>query len=236
MIRTKFIQIITFLLLLTAGVHAQYEGKKFNVSVNYNYTTTAEIYLNPKAASEALRSENIDLEGLTSYSSEFRYRLNEDIILGASLEMMEAGANFRIISIGGNSVVSREGFNAYMLELHVYYFLPFSTELFKFFMGGGTGFYTAERVRKFGDAEVENTQDNIAFGIQVSTGMEFIIREGLSLRGEMKFRDPQIETSSKYTTEFVHYNETAYALPQDPFTSEININGTLFSLGLTYSF
>lgn len=52
----------------------------------------------------------------------------------------------------------------------------------------------------------------------------------------MKFRDPELEVTSKYKTKRVNYNGATIVLAQDTFTSKINIDGVTFTLGMAFHF
>jgi hypothetical protein len=103
-------------------------------------------------------------------------------------------------------------------------------------MGGGGGYYFGEHIRKFGDAEVESIEREAAFGIHVSISMEYLLRDNLGLRTEMRFRDPQFNLTSRYTKEQVNYNGTTINLTQNNFSSKINVDGVTFVLGAVFNF
>ncbi len=65
-------------------------------------------------------------------------------------------------------------------------------------MGGGLGYYYGSMIRKFGDAEVSNVERNSAYGIQVAVDMNYLWRENIAFKFEMKFRDPQFTVRSRY--------------------------------------
>src|SRR3970040_1075455 len=103
-------------------------------------------------------------------------------------------------------------------------------------MGGGGGYYFGEHIRKFGDAEVESIERKAAFGIHVSISMEYLLRDNLGLRTEMRFRDPQFNVTSRYTKEQGNYNGTTINLTQNNFSSKINVDGVTFVLGAVFNF
>jgi hypothetical protein len=147
------------------------------------------------------------------------------------------GSTLRVFINNTTSVINiEEGFDLIPIELSLYYQLPFSTESFKFLMGGGGGYYIAEHIRKFGDVSVKNVEREAAFGIHVSISMEYLLRENIGLRTEMKFRDPQNSLTSKYTKEEVNYPDGTIRLPQDHFSSKINVDGVTFILGAALYF
>lgn len=103
-------------------------------------------------------------------------------------------------------------------------------------MGGGAGYYIGSHIRKFGDAEVSNVERKAAYGIHVHLTMDYLINDFVSLRGEMKFRDPQFTVKSKYSKLEVNYNGNIIRLAQESFDSKINVDGVTFVLGIAFYF
>jgi len=133
-------------------------------------------------------------------------------------------------------ITVEDGFKLIPVELSLYYMLPFSTELFKFLIGGGAGYYLGEQVRKFADVEVKNISRKTAYGIHVIISMDYFVFENVSLRTEMKFRDPQFIVKSEYTKNETIYNGREINLPQSSFDSKINLDGVTFILGAAFHF
>ncbi len=227
-------------LLFGWSVFARYSAGKFAVSVNANYTTSSKLYLFPNAIDPFLRNQNIPLEDIYSYSVEVRYAFNESIALGLGTELIERTEFGKNITVTGPAGITRleieDGFRMFPIELTLYYIMPFSTEQFKFFMGGGGALYIGEHIRKFGTASVSNESRKFAYGIHVSAGMEYMITDYFSVRGETQFRDPEFEVTSKYNSKEILYNGNTYIIPNDTFDSEINIDGVTFTLGAVIHF
>ncbi|HEX2962355.1 MAG TPA: hypothetical protein VHO43_11225 [Ignavibacteriales bacterium] len=226
--------------LLSGSAHGQEMYKDFSLSLNYNYTTTARIFLNPKSPDEILRNNSFYMEDIFSPSADLRYRLTEDILIGLNVEYIkkvQAGPNLTVLGSGGTqTIIVEDGFKVIPFELSAYYILPFSTEKFKFIMGGGLAYYYGEHLRKFGDEEVSNLKREFAYGIQALVSSDYMITSFLSLRGEMKFRDPELEVTSKYKNKRVNYEGSTIVLAQDTFQSKINIDGVTFTLGMAFHF
>ena len=224
---------------LSSSAFAQF-NKTFGVSVNAVYNTSARIYLSPNSSDIILRNNSFIIENIFNPSFDFRYKFSESIIFGINTEYMTTtsiGPNLTVFL--GNSTVTidvEDGFKLIPLELTGYYLLPFSTEQFKFLMGGGMGYYIGSHVRKFGDVEVSNAERKAAYGIHVSISMDYLIKDFISVRGEMKFRDPQFTVKSKYSKKEVNYNGNIIRLAQDSFDSKINVDGVTFVMGLAFHF
>ena len=76
----------------------------------------------------------------------------------------------------------------------------------------------------------------LGYGIQVSLGMDYLVYNFVSVRGEMRFRDPSFENRSKYNKDLVTYEGRTYQLTNKEVDSEININGITFRIGAVFHF
>ena len=213
---------------------AQYNGYDLSFSTNFSYNTTAKIFLTPNAANIFDQNIYFEIDGIYSYSAELRYRINDAIILGLSAEYMQGSEKGR--NLNSRQFIVTDGYELYPLELSIYYFLPFSTESFKFYMGGGLGFYFGKRTREFGNIKFDNVDSEIGYGIQVSVGMDYLIFDNFSTRGEIRFRDPDLNVTNKYNDETVVYNGTTYRVTQENITSKLNVDGITFRIGAVYHF
>jgi hypothetical protein len=208
--------------------------------MNGVYTTTARLFLNPNSSDITIRNQSFLIEDIFNPGLDFRYRLTEPLIIGLNIEYMaktSGGPNLRLFSGSSAATVNVEdGFLLIPIELSIHYLIPFSTESFKFFMGGGMGYYFGEHLRKFGDVEVENAERKSAYGIHVSISMDYVINNFIAVRSEMKFRDPQFTVRNKYTKELVNYRGQVFRVPQEFFDSKINVDGVTFVLGAVFLF
>ena len=227
--------LITILVFPTAwnSVLPQYNGSDFAISGNFSYSTSGRIFLTPDADNVFERKNYFGIDHIYSYSAEIRYRINEGLILGLSAEYMEASGEGRNI-VTSNQFVVTDGFKLFPLELSAYYHLPFSTEQFKFFMGGGFGFYFGNRFRQFGNINYEDVSSEIGFGIQISTGMDYMIFDYLSVRGEFRFRDPDFKVINKYSNDIVNYEGREFRVSTDDISSKINLDGITFRIGFAF--
>jgi outer membrane protein W len=227
------------ILLLSAGVVcAQFGDKHFSIGINGVYTTNARDYPNPNSSNPIFRNHAFEISGIFNPALDFRYRITDDIILGIGTEYMKAtseGPN--LTAFAGNSTVTidvNDGFLLIPIEISGYYILPFSTEKFKFLMGGGVGYYYGKHIREFGNASVSTVNRDFAYGIHVSVSMDYLIRDDLTIHSEMKFRDPQFKVESAYNRQEVDYNNEKIVLAQRTFYSKEDVNGVTFILGISF--
>lgn len=224
------------LVLLSTSSFAQFGAGKIGIAVNAVYTTSAEIFLNPNSSNSEVRNKSFTLENIWNPGIDFRYRFTNEFILGLNIEYIRKTAYApNLTAFIGNQVFVFEvedGLSAIPIELTAHYYFPFSTEDFKFIMGGGLGYYIGEFVRKFQGVDLEITQRKFALGFHVSASMDYIIIENLSARFEMKFRNPQYTVTSKYSKTEVTYQGNVIQLPENAFDTKVDIDGLTFILGL----
>ena len=212
----------------------------FSLGVYGFYTTSASIFLNPNASDIVLRNSSFDIEDIFNPGVDIRFRVSEPLILGLSVEYMnitETVLNLNVF-LGGSIVTIEveDGFKLIPIEFTAYYLLPFSTEGFKFLMGGGLGYYNGEFIRKVGEAEVISVQEENAIGIHVSVSMDYIPINNVAVRFQMKFRDPQFTVTSHYSRTEVEYEGNVIILPEESFETKINVDGITFMLGAAFQF
>jgi outer membrane protein W len=235
----KLISIYLFV-VLEMNSFAQTIEKKFSLFAGMDYTTSAQIFLNPNSSDLIIRNNSFELSDLFSPIIDLRYQINEDLILGFSTEyIVRSEKAFNQTIVDGSQIIQLEvddGVIFVPAELSVYYLMPFSTEQFKFTMGGGIGYYYGAHTRILGNTEIENVERNKSIGLLVSIGMEYMILEQLGVRFDMKFRDPEIKISSMYKDSTAIYNGREIRITQNTFDTKINPNGISFLFGLTFHF
>lgn len=228
---------VLLILFFSASVsYSQYNGRDFSIGLYGAYTTSASIFLNPDALDIVLRNESFDIEDIFNPGVDVRYKVSEAFIVGFNVEYIKATATGpNLNAFIQSSIVTinvEDGFRMIPIELSAYYLLPFSTEDFKFLMGGGLAYYDGEFLRKLGDEIVTNIEKQTAFGIHVSVSMDYIIHDNVAINFGMKFRDPQLKVKSKYNKQIVEYQGHDVTLAQEPFDTKIDMDGITFVLGL----
>lgn len=233
----KYFPKILFLLFIFAfQIAFSQDESVFNFSVNLNYTTTSKLFPQPFSSDQYIRTKYDELNNAYSYSAELRYKISEEIFAGIGAEYLKKTFTNRNLNLGGIRAETKEGYTFIPIELTIYYVLPFSSEYFKFFMGGGGGLYLGKFIREFGDITTNSKLNKNSFGIHVVIGMEYVFWENLSIRGQMRFRDPEIELKNNYASNLVTYNGTTYLISTQDYFTKVNIDGITFVIGIVYSF
>ncbi|MCG6915330.1 hypothetical protein LJE86_15585 [bacterium BMS3Abin03] len=227
---------IVMLILVGSTAYCQYNNHNFSIGLYGVYTTSASIYLNPNSNDVVLRNESFDIEDFFNPGIDLRYKIADAFILGLNIEYIKTTAfGQNLTAFDTTTIVNvnvEDGFRLIPVEFSAYYLLPFSTEDFKFLMGGGIAYYDGEFIRKVGDASVTNVEKQAAYGIHVSVSMDYMLRENVAIKFSMKFRDPQFTVKSKYNKSSVKYGKYNIHLPQNPFETKTDIDGISFILGI----
>jgi outer membrane protein W len=233
---SKLFLLVIIFFISFGGSFAQYTSGRIGIAMNAVYTTSAEVFLNPNSSDLEARNKSFLLEDIWNPGIDIRYRFSAEFILGLNVEYIEKTTNLpNLTAFIGNQVYVFEvedGFRTIPVELTAYYFFPFSTDHFKFLMGGGLGYYYGQFIRKFSDVDLEVTQRKITLGILVATSLDYMIFDNLSARFEMKFRNPQYNVTSKYTKTEIEYQGNQIQLSENPFETKVDINGLTFVLGV----
>ncbi|MDF1612743.1 hypothetical protein [Stygiobacter electus] len=230
----KFITIL-FLFFAQSFINAQIFNES-NFSLSYNYTTTSKLYYNPFSSDKLLRSNYIELNNLKSISFEFRTIFFENVFISLNSEYLSRNFLYDNINLQGDRAIAHDSFTFIPVELDFFYYLPFSNEYIRFFMGGGFGFYFGKFKRELGNQITKSEMFNSSYGINVSVGMDYTFYENYSVRFQMRFRDPELSWINNYNSNLVLYNDKTYFLNTSSFYTKINFNGINFSLGLVYNF
>jgi outer membrane protein W len=218
----------------------QSDSAMVGIAINMVYTTSAEVFLNPNSSNPEVRNNSTTFEDIWSPALDIRYRFSKEFLLGLNVEYISrTSVEPNLTAFIGSQVFIFEvedGFRVVPIELTAYYHFPFSTEDFKFMMGGGLGYYIGEFVRKFQDVDLEITQRKFSLGLHVAASMDYMIIENLAARFEMKFRNPQYTVTSKYSKPEVIYQGNVIELPENAFDTKVDIDGLTFILGFVFSF
>ncbi len=232
--------LVLIITLLTVNHFPQSKESGFRVSFGLGLISSSKIFPNPNSSDLIERNKSFEITNILSPGIEIKYSFNEEVSIGLSSEYaskMNKG-NF-VSALSGSQLVeleSEDGFVFIPIELSVYQTLPFSTENFKFNIGGGLGYYIADFKRNFGDTKISTVESSPVFGIQVSTQMEYKIFEYLGIYLQTKYRAPEIKFTSRYDKKDINYKGRTITILQDTFDSKLSVNGVVLVVGVNYNF
>ncbi|MCX7798156.1 MAG: hypothetical protein N2249_06005 [Melioribacter sp.] len=204
-----------------------------DISFYFNYTNTSKLFLQPKSSDPVVRATYNELRDIYSFSCEIRFRILESVFFGLWGEFMQKTFTNKNINFGAFSTDTKDGYRIFPVEVSLYYFLPFSTDKFKFYMGGGAGIYFANYIREIENITAVNNRVNLGYGIQVSVILDYIIYNFISLRTQIRFRDPEIDMKNKYSNNTVTIGNRTYKITMQNFDTKVNVDGITFSVGIS---
>jgi opacity protein-like surface antigen len=217
------------------------ERTVLDINFNLNYNTGAKVYLNPKSADSDLRNLYYTFEGFFSYAVELKSNIwNNSIYAGLGTEYLKTSE--LLYSVRGlvnnlpRTLQVEEGFQLYPLELMIYYIFPFSQDWFEAYMGAGVGVYYGKYFRKIYDLSSTSKVFRLDYGILVNTGMNIHLIKNLSLKLEMKFRDPELEFKNEFSETETMINGDRIQLFEKNFYTKINLDGINLILGMNFKF
>ena len=217
-------------LLLTVTAYSQ--RGDHSVALYGSINEHAQIFSHPNSPDPVLRQRAEALGSVLSAAADWRYRIYPTISLNLRGEYV-ALENETADPVG---TPVTHGLHVYVLEGSALFSLPFTSERFDMYVGGGVGLYSGERVYTLADVRAEHVSASPAVGIQVIVGAEYLLALGIGIRFELLFRDPQMSVENRFPRTSVTSHGVTYPLSTEPFRSNINLNGNVYSLGLFYSF
>ncbi len=213
--------------------------KLFTAILRGNYTTSSKIFFSPDAPTAEQRAQFVQLEGIAGGGLELRYHwpgesfffsLSVDY-LSKSHEQMQEVAFAPLLR-----VPLTEGFHLIPVELGLHTFIPLGSENMRLSMGGGIGAYYGGRILRVAGVDAAMQNKPVKIGIHIASGFEYQVLPGIWVRGDMRFRDPELRTVNHFSEERTLYNDAEILFPRGNLTSRIDVNGMTFSLGMVVEF
>ena len=211
-------------------------GERFSLAVTGSCTTDTRFLYNIDQPTESINDRY--------FSYNFGFGLNarwlayrDDILIGINVEKIRSVEQSleTLIDRGFQYLVPvEEGFVVYPVEVTGYFVIPFSTDDVRAYLGGGIGWYFGERIYSLGQASTVTVNSPMGFGIHVLTGADFRVSPSVSIRGELKFRDPQFDSVNSFDAATTTYAGVRILLPQTPAKTRVNLIGITYGLGLVF--
>ncbi len=224
------------LLVLLCQISAVAQEHQFSFTLRGGYTTTSKIFSNPDAPDPELRGQYTGIDNIYAPGFEIRWLIPGQPV-AITLEAEYISKSQEEIQLVGfvnppRAVPVKEGVRLVPIELGGLILVPLGSDRVRLTMGGGLGMYIGQRSLMV--AGVEATQQNkpVSYGIHVESSFDYRITPKLFARLDMRFRDPEYTTESRFQREATQYGGVLVILPHDPFRAKININGLNFGLGV----
>lgn len=219
-----------FLFLIVGTAQAQNQDQSFTLSTGY--LEASRIFLSPQSPDPIRRQVAEDLGSTVSYAASYRYDIYTPIAVQVRIEYADTESETRD-QVG---TLIHHGFHVWILEAESMFSLPFSTERFDMYVGGGAGMYLGSRSYAIAGVQATHVSSRPAFGIHVIVGAEYLFTDRLGLRADVVFRDPQMSVENEFSQSAVVSQGVTYPLQETPFLSHINLNGNVYAIGISWHF
>jgi len=229
---------IVAIVVLAGTLLAQTSENILSIAFRGTYTTSSKVFNNPDSPSSDLRGQFIALDNIYGPGVEIRINIpGQSVALTIAAEYLsKQNESDQLVGFTAppRLLTVREGFTLIPIELGAHVPIPLGSESMHLSMGGGIGAYIGRRVLNVAGAEAPQQNKPVSYGIHVETNFDFLILPRLCGRAEMRFRDPEFTTESKFEQQATQSNGVLILLPRESFRSRINVNGLTFGLGLVY--
>lgn len=221
---------MSFFMLIAVSAHAQDEIHA--VTLFGNLVTSAKIFLNPLSSDPFERNATNDVSSMLSGSLQYGFAMSSISRLQVSFEYLSGSET----SYDNYDTEIVDGFRMYGVELSGIFLLPISGKRFLMYIGGGGGAYWGTREYAIAGHFARAPASNVSFGILTVFGLEYRVLPPFSVKLELRFRDPQIDTENAFGRPTIDVRGVTYHLPTRPFPSKVNVNGNVYSLGVCWAF
>jgi opacity protein-like surface antigen len=218
-----------------AQTRSSLDGFQFQIGGFIDYTTSTRIYTNSRDQDPSISSSSNSLGGIVSGGIDLRFILTTADAIGFTFQPLNRKQEIYTI-YGYNSygnyfgVPVTDGFTLYTLELNGYFRLPVVSGKWSIYLGGGPAIYVGKRNLQIGDAKAL-TPLVTSLGIQVTAGVAYRLTDQIGIRGEMKFRSPELNTTSTFNSVSTTYNGLEMMLPKTQY-GKIKLDGEDFTVGI----
>jgi len=217
---------------------AEAQEHAFSFTLRGGYTTTSKIFYNPDSPSPDLRGQYTGIDNLYAPGFEIRWMIpGHSIAISLAAEYLSKfDEETQLVGFLNppRALPVKEGLRVVPIELGALTFIPLGSDKVRLTMGGGIGMYVGRRYLTIAGVEAAQQNKPVSFGIHVETSFDYRITSGLFARLDMRFRDPEYTTESRFQQEATQYGGVLILLPRDPFRAKINVNGLNFGLGLGF--
>jgi hypothetical protein len=226
--------VTALLIVLLPGTAASAGPGRWSVSVHGALTTASKLFPNSNARDEFTRGTFSPIDAVFGVGADARGDFpGTGLRLGIGAEYITASVSSTVPNTA-TPIPVEDGYTAIPVELTGYFTIPVGGDRLDFYMGGGAGIYFGERKYSYAGVGAVTLDRSAIPGIHVLSGLEYLADGPFSVRAEVKFRSIQLETVQKFPVSAAVYGGTTVPLPQDAFTSRIQIDGMHVTLGVAF--
>lgn len=230
--------VLSAIIILVSCHTVTAQDHRYSISISGSYTTSSELFYNPDTPEDFLRSLNYSLDHIFGYGFDLRRNFPDlGVQVGISAEVISTRND--VIApdqTTGASTIVVDGFTAVPVELSGYFRIPFSSDAWEMFMGGGGGVYFGNRYYEQAGVVTSVTGRTVEGGIHVISELQYNFQPSIGARLGVKFRNVQFRSTNMFTAPVGIENGQIVHLSQTPFTGLVNIDGMEITLGFVYMF
>jgi len=230
------VYVASLLVFFVGRLFAQHDGWHFSVAGLGGYTTTSKVFYNPDSPSSDIRSQYTSVDNIYGGGLELRVgRTDYNFFLALKIEYLsKLQDQIQPVAYTGPPIPApvKDGFRLMPIELGVNMYVPLGTEQARLSMGGGIGAYYGKRILSVAGVDAPQVNDPVGVGIHVESSFDYRILKGFAIRGEMRFRDPEVTAENRFQGRSAVYDGKTILFPTNAFRTRINVNGLMFGLGI----
>jgi hypothetical protein len=229
---------IAAVVILLGQLSAQSQERLLSFTLRGGYTTTSKVFYNPDSPSPDLRGQYNGIDNLYGLGFELRWAIpGSSVALTLAAEYLsKSDEKTQLVGFLNppRALPVKEGLRLIPIELGALIFVPLGSDRVRLTMGGGLGAYIGERYLTIAGVEAAQQNKPVSYGIHVETSFDYRITPKLFTRVDMRFRDPEFTTESRFSQQATQYGGVLILLPRDPFRARINVNGMNFGVGIGF--
>jgi len=229
---------IAAIVMLLGQLSAQSQERLLSLTLRGGYTTTSKIFYNPDSPSPDLRGQYNSIDNLYGLGFELRWVLpGYSVALTLAAEYLsKSDEKTQLVGFLNppRALPVKEGLRLIPIEIGALIFVPLGSDRVRLTMGGGLGAYIGMRYLTIAGVDAAQQNQPVSYGIHVETSFDYRITPKVFARAEMRFRDPEFTTESRFSEQATQYGGVLVLLPRDPLRARINVNGMNFGVGFGF--
>lgn len=213
---------------------------EIRLSAGINYSTASRILPFANISDFDLREKEISLGSFLAPHIGLGLGLTNNLTAVISLEYSSKKSEYYGQTVEGENgtiyIPVKDGYTFIPLEVSLEYKLPFSSDDWRFYIGGGGGLYFFSSRREVAGIPLSEGGTKTSYGIHVLTSMEYYFRSDACIFFTMKFRDPEVEFKGEYSSLTGNYEGKTVRLGNKSFYQKLTLEGTSFLMGVEVAF
>lgn len=220
------------LIIVCSSAFAQ--EQLYSISVGGSFTTSSKLFYAPNDPDFYIRHQHFLFDNILGFSIDLRRSIEgTGLQIGINAEYLSATKELTLPQTSGKV---KDGFIVIPIEVTGYFMIPFSSETFQIYMGGGGGCYWGNRVYVFNNVRATTVDSKMGYGIHILSGVQYTLLSPIAVRCEVKFRDIQFKTTNIFPHSYSGGMKTEYPGNGFPLDSRVSVDGMNVSLGLVVNF